>query len=259
MKRIESLDLIRGVAICGLAPINILDFAYSNELYFLAREGDGEWFWAVITAFGAGKFISLFSLLFGAGLFLQTQGFESSGRDVVKSYFPRLGWLALFGSLHALFIWHGDILLSYALVGMLVYCFRRMSSKKLAWIGGATHAVFSFLAVLICVGVGFAFDHLGLEEGLYAGMGVFSPESMSEGYFRQLPFRFINLLSMLLGGIIIFVLPLSGSLMLLGMALIKTGFFQGIWSKGRYLKWGGISALIGIAAGLGGIYFSYLA
>jgi uncharacterized protein len=105
-QRIEALDLIRGIAICGLAPINILDFATPDDWMFAPSDFSGIdlGLWMLVSVAGMGKFVSLFSILFGASMILQTCNLEARGRPVARGYLPRLGWLWLFGMLHGYLI-----------------------------------------------------------------------------------------------------------------------------------------------------------
>ena len=84
--------------------------------------------------FGDGKFISLFSMLFGYGFTLQLQRLEARGEPAVRIYGRRLIGLALIGIAHSM-LWWGDILRSYAMMGVLLLFTRRWQAKTLAWSG----------------------------------------------------------------------------------------------------------------------------
>ena len=77
------------------------------------------------------KFMSIFSMLFGAGIFLMTSHIEASGQRPTRLHYRRMGWLMLFGLLHGSLLWYGDILYDYALCGMLVYLFRKRRPRTL--------------------------------------------------------------------------------------------------------------------------------
>lgn len=77
---------------------------------------------------------ALFSLLFGAGMFILLNRLETRGAGLKAAdiYFRRLMWLLLFGLIHSyLLLWTGEILFSYALMGFLVYSFRNLPPKTL--------------------------------------------------------------------------------------------------------------------------------
>lgn len=127
--RIAILDVIRGFALIGIFLMNIEFFNRS-----VGELSDGmpvgltgiNWLASYFVAyFVAGKFWTIFSLLFGMGFALMLMRAEEKGQDFFKPYFRRLLALATFGVLHYIFIWPGDILFSYAIAacGLLVVLF----------------------------------------------------------------------------------------------------------------------------------------
>lgn len=127
--RIAILDVIRGFALIGIFLMNIEFFNRSvGELSDGMPVGlsGGNWLASYFVAyFVAGKFWTIFSLLFGMGFALMLMRAEEKGQDFLKPYFRRLLALATFGVLHYIFIWPGDILFSYAIAacGLLVVLF----------------------------------------------------------------------------------------------------------------------------------------
>ncbi|MBR7746939.1 DUF418 domain-containing protein [Undibacterium baiyunense] len=127
--RIAILDVIRGFALIGIFLMNIEFFNRSvGELSDGMPVGlsGANWLASYFVAyFVAGKFWTIFSLLFGMGFALMLMRAEEKGQDFFKPYFRRLLALAIFGLLHYIFIWPGDILFSYAIAacGLLVVLF----------------------------------------------------------------------------------------------------------------------------------------
>ena len=78
-----------------------------------------------------GKMRGLFSFLFGASLLLVIQKAEAKGESPASVHFRRMLWLLLFGWLHFLFIWYGDILTGYASIGLLAWFFRDLAPRRL--------------------------------------------------------------------------------------------------------------------------------
>jgi uncharacterized protein len=119
--RLPALDLIRGVAILGILLANIPSFLGLIE-DFGARPGNGSTGDTLVSAltlfFIDGKFITLFSILFGAGLAIQSSRAEKASRPFVAYYVRRMALLFGIGLAHFLLIWYGDILTSYAVVGL---------------------------------------------------------------------------------------------------------------------------------------------
>jgi len=135
-ERIVSLDALRGVAILGILVMNIYAFAmpfiaYSNPLIMGGTEAHnlGTWFFTHILF--DQKFLSIFAMLFGAGLVLMTGRAEARGARYGRIFYRRQFWLLVLGAVHGYFIWVGDILFSYAAMGMLVYLFRKRSPRTL--------------------------------------------------------------------------------------------------------------------------------
>ena len=261
--RIEALDLIRGIAICGLVPINILDFASSEDWYFApANLKDSEiWLWAFLSTFGFGKFVSLFSILFGASMILQTNKIEQLGLPVVKSYLPRLGWLWFFGMLHAYLIWYGDILVGYAITGFVVLWFRNLSARTLGIVGWGVHfflALFWSILLWMIFMAGFGDEIESALTETEADQGTFwDLATFSGSWIEQMPLRATFAVLTQLFGIPFVILPSCGSLMLIGMSLYKNGFFEYRWKKNSYRISLAIGFAVGIGLGLVGVLLSY--
>lgn len=142
-RRIEALDFVRGVALCGILLMNIVDFglpdAYTNPQNSGGATGINLVTW-IITEIGfEGTQRALFSMLFGASVILFTSRLEAQGRpDAADIYMRRNLWLIGFGMINAfLLLWHGDILYSYGIVALFVFAFRRLAAKWLLTIGMA--------------------------------------------------------------------------------------------------------------------------
>ena len=134
--RITSLDKLRGVAILGILVMNIYAFAmpfiaYMNPLRGGGSEAHNIGTWIFTHILFDQKFISIFAMLFGAGLVLMTERAEARGAKPARFYFRRQFWLVVIGALHGYFIWFGDILFAYAVIGMIVYPLRKRSPRTL--------------------------------------------------------------------------------------------------------------------------------
>ena len=130
-ERIASLDVWRGLAVLGILVMNIQSFsmieaAYSNPTAFGDLEGANYLVWLLSHVLADQKFMTIFAMLFGAGIVLMTGRREKAALGTAAVHYRRMGALALFGMLHAYLLWYGDILFSYALCGMLVYPLRRL-------------------------------------------------------------------------------------------------------------------------------------
>jgi uncharacterized protein len=138
-KRIEELDVLRGVALCGIFLVNMVDFSGSalRAGTFAARGTSiDQVVDLAIACFALTKFYLLFSFLFGVGFAVQMQRMEESGRPFVRLYLQRLGVLLLIGIAHSILLWDGDILRLYALAGVLLMMVRKLPSRMLLVIAG---------------------------------------------------------------------------------------------------------------------------
>jgi len=248
--RVASLDLLRGVAVLGILAINIGGFAGPIAATLSPNQPEPGTFadeaaWAFALVVFEGKMRALFTLLFGASLVLFVETAEARGLPGEQLQFRRLGWLALAGYLHYLLLWWGDILFTYALAGFAALAFRQAPPRLLA-----TGAVATFAAWHLAIAV-LALPAVALEEQVLAGR---APQAAAAGYsigrdddkaramhelardregfaaqaadkWRADPAEPIAAALRGMGE----TLPL----MLLGMALYRSGFFSGLWPARR--------------------------
>ena len=134
-RRIVTLDALRGLAIFGILLVNI-QFFYGPEAWLVpvgedVLSGLDRALWFVVAFLVQTKFYNIFAFMFGLGLAMQTMRAEERGQSSGWFLARRLAVLALFGALHAVLIWSGDILLTYALLGFVFLLFRRLSPRTL--------------------------------------------------------------------------------------------------------------------------------
>lgn len=122
-------DVLRGVAILGILCVNMQDFAGYNEWQ---QRGPDQVAQVLIDLFFNGKFISIFAMLFGAGMALIAQ------RAGPAWLLRRLLLLLLLGGLHFTLVWNGDIISLYAPLGMLLLplLLTRLSPARLTLLAG---------------------------------------------------------------------------------------------------------------------------
>jgi uncharacterized protein len=144
-KRIQTLDVLRGIALLGILLMNIPFFGRAYYLHYnidILHEysGPNYWTWWVVNVFFEGSMRGIFSMLFGAGAILLLKGLEEKvlpeGWTPADVYYRRLIWLLVFGMINAyLFLWPGDILYSYAIVGLFLFPFRNLKASRLLAFG----------------------------------------------------------------------------------------------------------------------------
>ncbi|MDI1253916.1 DUF418 domain-containing protein [Thermomonas sp.] len=150
--RIQALDVIRGFALLGIFMMNVEFFNRPlGEIDLgLPTGGAGIDHWAgwFVYVFVRGKFWTMFSLLFGMGFAVMLGRAEQAGRAFVGPYVRRTLALAVFGALHAIFIWAGDILFSYAMGAVVLMIVFYTRPKVLLLIAGTCLGVAALFAVL---------------------------------------------------------------------------------------------------------------
>jgi uncharacterized protein len=137
--RIHILDIIRGIAVLGIFVMNLPLMALPfnlNENYLYADPDKGWNYWIPLISdiIFLDKMRALFTLLFGISsvLILDTLGKKLNSLDAAEIYFRRLLWLLLFGLFHAyVLLWQGEVLFTYAILGMLLFPFVKASYKVL--------------------------------------------------------------------------------------------------------------------------------
>lgn len=140
-ERIQVIDILRGFALLGILLVNMELFSHPFQQVMLGHDtltsfADRLAAWG-IELLAETKFYPIFSFLFGLGFALQIQRAEQRGTRFVPFYLRRLFILLLIGLAHAIFIWVGDILVLYALLGALLLLFfrRRAPRTLLIWAG----------------------------------------------------------------------------------------------------------------------------
>jgi len=154
--RIVGIDFVRGMALLGITVVNVQSFAAPFERLVRPVLPEGvspmgavfQWF---NLTFCAGKFYPLYSLLFGVGLAIMLESAVRRGASFGWTFARRLLMLALFGLLHVLLLWYGDILLMYAAVGIIMIPLARCSARTLALTAGLLFAMGVLGATLLAL------------------------------------------------------------------------------------------------------------
>jgi len=162
--RIFQLDMLRGWAILGILAVNAMAFAWPIVVETTTTDpfghtGADAWGAWVTEVFFADKFRTLFTMLFGVSIWLVGgERFDDARGKLLRR---RLLWLGLFGLIHGLAFWFGDILLHYAYCGLIMMMMRSMKASKLIWIGGSITLLWGLLATvgpLVVAGLGEEFS-----------------------------------------------------------------------------------------------------
>ncbi len=255
--RIATLDVVRGVAVMGILAMNIVGFAmpfqaYMNPVAFGMESGADLASWVFSFVLVDGKMRGLFSFLFGASTLLVIERAEASGQSPARVHYLRMIWLLVFGLIHFYFIWFGDILAGYALIGLVLYLFRGKSIRALVTWGVALVAVQFLLFASFGLGALYLGQAVlapnpdpelveqwrGMQEGFapLAGPALAEKLALFHGpYSGLVEERLVGQMLQPFVGIFLFGWE-TLAYMLFGMAALKSGFFRGGWPSARYRK-----------------------
>ena len=261
--RIDSIDTLRGVALLGIFVMNIPIFALTGAAFFNPPvaggfEGGNYLVWLISHVLFDMKMMAIFSMLFGAGVSLMATRLGQTGRSAKAVHYRRMLWLLAIGMVHAYLIWFGDILVAYALLGMLMYPLLRLPPAWLLLIAccvfpvgmllsGLQQAMFEALRNAESgemarawkdVGVVFFPTEAFLEEERQAVLGSF---------FERVRAQAADVFWMQTWVFAVFTFWRVSALMLLGVALHKLGVFTAERSTRFYAR----MLALGLAVGGG--------
>ena len=263
--RIMGLDVTRGFAVMGILAMNIIAFAMPENAYITPVSWGGTApadmaEWAIAFIFFDSKMRGLFSILFGASTLLVIQSASAAGRSAERTHYGRMVTLVLFGLAHFYLIWDGDILFLYAVCGLFLFLFRNLSVSALAITGWALVALNWLLMVgpLILLRVGAATGQAKMQEvmkDLSESFAHGSAESVADvtlysgSYAHIVGAKLTDSLFDPLTEVLGYGTETLG-LMLIGMALYKSGMLRGEWSLDRLDRWRNRCLAIGAAGAL---------
>lgn len=184
-ERINSIDAIRGFAILGIFLTNMLDFhspmLYINPYEWWLSESQ-QTIYSLIDFFVQASFYPLFSVLFGFGLMVIKERAVVKVNSFTLIAVRRLILLLVIGCVHAFFIWHGDILMNYAILGFFALLFLHLSGKSLLYIGIITYMIPNILFSLLLFVVSLFYpreNHFNQEEA-FNSVSVYQNGTFSE-------------------------------------------------------------------------------
>ena len=240
--RISELDIFRGFAILGIFMVNIL---VMNVCFSFRAEWEAEqtgWLQAIsffiLEHVFYSKFFTIFSFLFGIGVALQIKRSKEKGVFKNAFFLRRFGSLFLFGVLHLVFLWAGDILHLYGMLGFLLLVLFRLPAKFLLWLSILIFC-FPFYSMLFeQLMEWIAFDYS-------APLSALSREEIRElkhhgSYFSSIGLR-LKEYAFASGLIYSAIAPIALSMMLLGGYIVKKGWLEDIYGQliriKSYLFW----------------------
>lgn len=249
--RIVALDVLRGVAVLGILLANISYFAHpmGEEAFGMRADpltGADATVAGMTLAFVTAKFRSMLAVLFGVGLYLQFQKRSQVAGNWPGGYLKRMLWLGVFGLFHGFFLWYGDILFLYSLIGFVACFFAAASERVIRWVigvlgAGAVFGGIALMAIFLALGNLPAEDD-GLSKFFSAEREL---QIYAEGsYLDQLGFRSIQFALFSVSQV--FWCPAILPLFLIGILLGRSGALARPSSQPKTRVW-----MLGIGIGLG--------
>lgn len=258
MKRIPSLDVLRGFSLLGILLVNMIGFhspfGYYNPYEWWQYSDLDVYIW--IDIFVQGSFYPIFAIMFGYGLVIMQRRSAIRGMSFWTISIRRLLVLLVFGLIHAFLIWHGDILITYALMGLILLIFLRLSGPVLMGLGWALYLLpqllFSGLFVLMALSNEVSLSDFTDIAGLQQAELVYSSGTFMEITMQRIEDWKANNLS---GGFIIYFF------LILPMMMIGAGAAKMKWLENAHLQWKKwlIIFLIALPIGLAVKYVPFLA
>ena len=243
-QRILVIDVLRGVAVLGIVIMNIQSFsmpsaAYINPMAYGDLTGINKTVWILSHLLADQKFLSIFSMLFGVGIILFGEHVREKGYLPARFYYRRLFWLFTFGLIHAYLIWHGDILVIYAVAGAIAFLFRKLNSWVLIALGLLILMVPAFNYWLFGKSMEYwppeaidAIRHNWLPPQDIIGREI---AALTGNIGEQIKWRIPEAFKMQTFVLVIYLGWRALAMMLIGMGLFNMGVLSGDMSKKGYL------------------------
>lgn len=245
-ERIFSIDALRGFSLLGIILMNILTFAYPYQVinpFEFFQHQDGALF-KVSSLFIVASFYPIFAFLFGYGLSIMYDNSIKRNIDYYPMIIRRLIFLLLLGVVHGIFLFYGDILATYALLGFIAIIFVRLKpSYSLVGlsIGFGILALLYILPMVLFSDVAELENFVGLQELERVNNILISSDYLSIMGFN-LKYFGMNILNVILVGPFS-ILPI----MLFGIYAHKTNWFNKITKyKNIYIIVGLVVFVLGL-------------
>lgn len=240
--RIEVVDALRGFALLGVLFANIpfggnppIETAYDETIHFLYN--------FLISK----KFITIFSMLFGFGFYIQFSRAKEKAINFNSYFLKRMGLLFLIGCIHSFVLWNGDIIMSYAFGGVFLLLLRNWSVKKLIILA----VVFN---VLLTGAIFIGNSALGWAVYEY-DFAIITDLGLTNSYLEYLKINWITSPWVNFLNDMPLTLFFTFGNMLIGMILGKIGFFKPENELKRLKRW---FVILGVILGIPASYYFHL-
>ncbi|MCP1150805.1 DUF418 domain-containing protein [Bacillus pumilus] len=223
-ERIRLLDILRGFAILGTLGTNVWFFAYAGDTFATDQIADeyenGSFLESLVSMFVYGKMLSLLTIMFGVGLELKYQQAKRKNTLWPGTYLWILLFLFIEGFVHFALVMEYDVLMSYAVTGLLVAFILRGGSKRIK-----RGMIFSGVIHLLVLSSLMVFALSEMETASYdQGSEPALEEQMPETWISQVQERLQHFF--MYRGEAIFIIPMNTFLFLLGVRMMRAGVFS---------------------------------
>lgn len=253
--RIDALDMLRGFALLGIFIANMLVFHspyfYLDPHTYFSTPSDVASF-KLINIFVEASFYPIFAMMFGYGLNMQYEKSLANKTSYAPMMAKRFAILMAFGLIHALFIWSGDILFTYALMGFIMIAIVRIPKKWLMPIALVTYLI----PTLLLIGGTYILTKMDPNQLMEGFVDIHQIERAITAYahgsygealaFRITEWLIIGLPAVFMG--VFMVLPL----IMIGTAFSKYKLFE------RAAEWKGRIAIVTLISLVAGIFIKSL-
>lgn len=248
--RVTALDALRGLAVAGIALMNVIAFSMPAAAYVNPRSYGGTGpletaLWALVFVAVEDKFRAIFAMLFGAGVAILL-GKQLQGR--LRGHYLRMAVLFAIGWLHSVLLANNDILRVYAVAGLVLPFVIQWRARTLFWLAAAIVA--GQLAVSGYVAWGWLDYWYRLQTGVVTDLAPLAPaemrfgtdpamiadaldrgrEAFSARIHRRLSDIWPPIMAVMSG------LPSSLAAMFVGIGLWKSGLLAGSWTSRRTMR-----------------------
>ncbi|MPT47665.1 MAG: DUF418 domain-containing protein [Sphingobium sp.] len=256
-QRLAAPDRLRGLAVMGILLMNIVGFGLPD----LAYTAPGAWglngladkiAWTINFLLVDGKMRGLFAMLYGAGLIMMLEKAQQAGQNGWQIAFTRSLWLGVFGLLHYLLLWWGDILTLYAITGLvaLMIAAWQEDARQVFIASALIFTLYCLMMLGLMLGImdvlataqapGANPQSLIAAQEMLADMGepgstyITEQITLYRGPFAPIFAYNLNDLSLWISNNIYYSCPEILGFMLLGMGMMRNDFITGRWDRARY-------------------------
>lgn len=240
---------VLGILVPNIVSFAMPDYASVDPRYYGGATGADWWAWAITYLLFDGKMRGLFTMMFGASTVLIAERALVTGQSPARVHYARMATLFLFGMAHAYLIWAGDILVLYAVAGMVAFAAWRWRPRLLLTIGVTLLAfrlingMAAYQQICDLHDAAMAADATPAERAQWrdfertaAPSPALIPAQLAahRGSYTDALHERIGTAWMMQTAISAIAFPDTLALILLGMGLFRLGFFSGGWSRRAY-------------------------